>query len=1006
MKIKLIQLILLLFVFVGGANAQKTWTNGNASGNWEDDDNWSPAGAPTETDAVIFDGTSTDDCFVTSAALAATVTVSSSYTGTLEIADGATLTCSGNFSTAGATSFTFVVNGEFYTGQLTATAGIINASGADVFECDADIGGTGGFNINGSTFTAPSGQITVVLGSGTFTSRTSGTFNANGGTFRLSFRANKTFPSGFTGTNAFNNLRIAQSGASTRTLTLGGNVEVAGTLTLVSAATEALNFGGNFSIDVSGGLDVSNNSATGGSGTTSGTATTAIRLVGNTSQTITGLNSTSNGGVLPNLVINQGSSGSVVLTDRINLGRNLTINSNGTITCQSGSVIGFLNSAVDATISGSTTQTNIDLQDLIINKTGRNVSLSGFTPNIRINGVMTIPAGTYTTGSKLIFRSSSASSSGQLGVVSGTLSGTATVERFIPGSTGRKWRFLASSVTTSNGIDDNWQQQIHITGSGTGGTTCPTLTANSNGFDATLSNSPSIYTYNESTASWASISSTTGDNLTRGVGYRVFVRGPRTQGCSLLDGTNPTPNDVTLSATGSLATGTQTINVTNGTGSGWNLLGNPFQAIIDWDNVGRTNVSSFYQTFNPIAGINGVGAYGTYTAGGSGTNNVTRYISPGQAFWVQATGTGSIAIEEADKAVTQTGAATVLFKTGGENRLSIKVLDASNYSDEVIVLFSSSATKCLDANLDVEKLQFSSGVGNIATYNSCSGMRYSINTLPTLANGVIDTISLHIKLPTNTSANYRLAFDGLYVIDNSKDVYLHDSYLNTYYNIRTNSTYNFATIANNAATQGASRFELIIGNNLTALPVKLTNFTASRVSNQSKLSWKTASEVNSEAFIIERSIDAERYEAIGVVAAKGNSAVGIDYHFTDLNPAFGQNNYYRLKMVDRGGKSVYSNIQIVSFRDEIQENTSLVTSVYPVPANDHVLLTLASDINSELSYRIYDVAGNLINETNGVQVNREDQLMINLNSNMTTGLYFIEVADAFGNVQRVKFIKN
>lgn len=1005
MKIKLLQFILLLFVLVSSASAQKTWTNGNASGIWEDDDNWSPAGVPTESDPVIFDGTSTDDCFVTSVALAATVTVSSSYTGTLEIADGASLTCSGNFSTAGATSFTFVINGEFYTGQLTATAGIINASGADVFECDADIGGTGGFNINGSTFTAPSGQMTVVLGSGTFTNRTSGTFSANGGTFRLSFRANKSFPSGFTGSNAFNNLRIAQSGASTRTLTLAGNVEVAGTLTLVSAATEALNFGGNFNIDVSGGLDVSNNSATGGSGTSSGTATTAIRLVGNTSQTITGLNSTSNGGVLPNLVINQGSSGTVTLQDRVNLGRNLTINSNGTITCQSGSVIGFLNSAVDATISGSTTQTNIDLQDLIINKTGRNVSLSGFTPNIRINGVMTIPAGTYTTGGKLIFRSSSASSSGQLGAVSGTLSGTATVERFIPGSTGRKWRFLASPVTTTNGIDDNWQQQIHITGSGTGGTTCPSLTANSNGFDATLSNSPSMYTYNESTASWASVSSTTGDNLTRGVGYRVFVRGARSQGCSLLDGTNPTPNDVTLSATGSLATGTQTINVTNGTGSGWNLLGNPFQAIVDWDNVGRTNVSSFYQTFNPIAGINGVGAYGTYTAGGSGTNNVTRYISPGQAFWVQATGAGSIAVEEADKAVTQTGAATVLFKTGAENRISIKVLDAANYSDEVIVLLSPSATKCLDANVDVEKFQFSSGVGNIATYNTCSGVRYAINTIPNFTNGSIDTISLHVKLPSNTSANYRLTFDGLNIIDNTKDIYLHDSYLNSYHNLRSNTTYSFSTIANNAATQGASRFEIIIGNGLTALPVKLINFTATRVGNQGKLNWKTATEVNSEAFIIERSIDAEQYQEIGTIAAKGNSSVHVDYAFTDHTPVFGQNNYYRLKMVDRGGKTEYSNIQIISFREDIQENVSLVTSVYPVPASDHVLLSLSSDINTLLTYRIFDVAGNLVNETTGVEVKFEDQLMINLNNDMKTGLYFIEVSDSFGNVQRVKFIK-
>ncbi|HAI83160.1 MAG TPA: hypothetical protein DCL43_05780, partial [Chitinophagaceae bacterium] len=85
----------------------------------------------------------------------------------------------------------------------------------------------------------------------------------------------------------------------------------------------------------------------------------------------------------------------------------------------------------------------------------------------------------------------------------------------------------------SQTISSAWQQQIHITGTGTGGTICPTLTAHTNGFDATLTNASSMFTYNHAAGSgnrWQSIANTNSTSLTPGVGYRVIVRGPRSAG--------------------------------------------------------------------------------------------------------------------------------------------------------------------------------------------------------------------------------------------------------------------------------------------------------------------------------------------------------------------------------------------------------------------------------------------------------------------------------------------
>jgi hypothetical protein len=1003
---KFILFVCLSVLFVIDTSAQNfVWTNGNATNSWDDADNWDQVAVPTAGDAVVFDGgISNDDCFIGGASEGLSLVFQNNYTGTVEIGNGASLTIYGQVNLQ--TAATILVNGDFAMGFLTASAGTFNAGGATSVTISVDYGGTattgGGFTISGCTFTAPSTGALLVTG--TISNLTAGSFNANGGTFFFSPKISKSIGSGYTGSNAFNNLTMETTGSGVVTSTINaGGVTVNGNLTLVTSGTKTfvLNTG---NINVMKNLDVSGNLATNGTASNNSGGTATITLAGSTAQNIIGNSIGSSGGNLPSVVISQTGGGSISLSDRINFARNLTINSNGSITTNT-STVAFQGTTTTSTLSGTTTN-NVPFYNLTVNKSTTSFSISSLSASwVTISNLLTVSAGTCNTGNKLAFLSTAANTSAQLAAVTGTVSGTVRVERFIPGSTGRKWRFLASPVTTSDFISNNWQQQIHITGSGTGGTTCPSLTANSNGFDATTQNTPSFYTYSESGNAWSSIASTSGVNLTPGAGYRVFIRGNRSQGCSLLDGTNPTPNNVTLSATGTLATGTQTINVTSGAGSGWNLVGNPFQAIIDWDNIARSSVGTTYYIFNPNAGLGGAGAYGNYTAGGSGTNGASRYIGPGHSFWVQASGAGSITIEEADKAVTQTGSATTVFKTSVQNGISIKILDAQNFSDEVLVTFNNSATKCADASIDAEKLQFNVGVGNIATFNTCSSTRYAINSMPEYTSSSQDTIGVHIKVPSNTSANYRLSFDGLASIPSNLDVYLIDQYTSTYYNLRNNSVYNFSTIANNVATQGANRFSIIIGSGLSALPVKLINFTAARNGNNAKLSWSTASEINSKLFVVERSLDASTFEEIGVVGAKGNSSVLASYNFNDFTPVLGANNYYRLKAVDKDGKFEYSNIQIVSFDENTEKNISIATNVYPMPADDHVNLTIGQDVSGDITYTVYDVAGNVVSEAVNMPVQANGELRINLNPSLIGGFYIIELTDDFGNTQRIKFVK-
>src|SRR5690606_16419073 len=98
---------------------------------------------------------------------------------------------------------------------------------------------------------------------------------------------------------------------------------------------------------------------------------------------------------------------------------------------------------------------------------------------------------------------------------------------------------------------------------------------------------------------------------------------------------------------------------------------------------------------------------------------------------------------------------------------------------------------------------------------------------------------------------------------------------------------------------------VILGGN--TLPISLTRFEVHSIEESARLSWSTASEINNDYFIIERSTDGGDFKAIAMVAGAGNSTNLIDYEFTDRSPVTGRS-YYRLRQVDYDGRSSVSDI--------------------------------------------------------------------------------------------------
>lgn len=136
------------------------------------------------------------------------------------------------------------------------------------------------------------------------------------------------------------------------------------------------------------------------------------------------------------------------------------------------------------------------------------------------------------------------------------------------------------------------------------------------------------------------------------------------------------------------------------------------------------------------------------------------------------------------------------------------------------------------------------------------------------------------------------------------------------------------------------------------LPVELLSFDALAVGNEVVCEWMTASETNSDHFILERTTDEQEQVPIAIVTAAGTSNSVRRYHAVDAHPASGMN-YYRLVQVDRNGDRHMSKVVPVRF---------VATDVFtltPNPASGDVHVRLDSP-QGTTAVEVHDSMGRMI----------------------------------------------
>jgi hypothetical protein len=284
----------------------------------------------------------------------------------------------------------------------------------------------------------------------------------------------------------------------------------------------------------------------------------------------------------------------------------------------------------------------------------------------------------------------------------------------------------------------------------------------------------------------------------------------------------------------------------------------------------------------------------------------------------------SLKASDPASAVEQTLTSQTSYPVNGNTQLSFW----QNYNSE-----ASHDGGVVELSIDNGATWFDAG-----PYMSQNGYNSTINTNTNItnrrafsgsSNGFIQTI-INLSSFENRSVKFRFRF----VTDNTKSGtgwYIDDILINT-----SPAAYNLGQLMDNSGVL-QSISDTVTSITTQVLSLAWGSFSAEKIGKTALLKWSTLQEVNANQFIIERSKDGIYFYPIGTLKASGNTSGVTFYNTSDGAPLSG-NDYYRISEVDRDGKTLYSEVKMVSF--DFAPATVIIS---PNPAKDHINISVAGN---------------------------------------------------------------
>lgn len=439
--------------------------------------------------------------------------------------------------------------------------------------------------------------------------------------------------------------------------------------------------------------------------------------------------------------------------DELTLAGNLNVNNItlGTVT---------FNGSTDQTILNPSTFVNVEID---------NPGTVLITDDFTANGTLTLTDGELLipSGMNLIANTQSYGS------------GNLRFQRKVSGVRG--WRMVSSPVSSTYGD--------FLDGTLTQGYSGSTL-----GNAALDSLQPNVLTYLENFPGTDNqryrTATSSGQSVSQGQGVFVFFFGDIAADARY---NNPLPD--TLDVTGQEFDGDGTevdfgVTYTTAADSGWNLVGNPFGATINWDdspNWTKTNIESTIYVWDPAAN-SGNGEYLTWN-GTTGTLGSGR-ISPFQGFWIKANASSPSLI--VNKEAKTTGGNFIRKANNSRSTVIELMATTENLSKRINFMFSETASRNIDSKDGYRLIPFSTS--NIEFYSLLDdGTQLAINNLPlNFTNRIKIPLSLNAyESQVPLSGDFNISLSGLKGIPEEWLILLIDNETGTVTNLRDNTSYEF-----------------------------------------------------------------------------------------------------------------------------------------------------------------------------------------------------------------------
>lgn len=293
------------------------------------------------------------------------------------------------------------------------------------------------------------------------------------------------------------------------------------------------------------------------------------------------------------------------------------------------------------------------------------------------------------------------------------------------------------------------------------------------------------------------------------------------------------------------------------------------------------------------------------------------------------------------------------FRTSNNNPFTIAgTVDNTTYSRDVADLpagdvFATNADRDVSTLLAVgatteavmQQGTFNNEIQRTLSHDDVAGIRYAAAGSDEI-EGTADDYTLIVSyVGLNASADIVVDFDNSetgFAVSKSGGVFIGGSHVaittnNIYFN--TGFTWYF---------------------NSTALDVTWENVSVSAYENDALIHWSTSEEVNNDYFEIERSVDGNSWDGIGIVDPERVFENGSAYRFMDHGAKSVANKlYYRIKQVDMDGRSSYSPMRQLAFSIDHSGHVKFG----PVPVVDQTMVEVTLTKMQSVDLTILDLQG-------------------------------------------------